>query len=769
MIAPATSAINATDKQKYSHPIPDRNFILGLLKDSKQPQFREQLAQKMSLSDPNEIEALRRRLRAMERDGQIDFDRQKGFRIVQESQLITGRVIGHPDGFGFFVQDQGGDDLRLSEHQMLKLFDGDRAQVRISGQDSRGRAQASLVNIIERNTVNLVGQLHCDAGQYFVTAQNKRIAHEIDIDPAQLAGARAGQYVVVAITDYPDSQYNAYGNVIEVLGDADQSGMEIEVVMREVGIPHIWPPAALNEANALSETVCEADKQARADLRHLPFVTIDGEDAKDFDDAVYCEPQKQGGWCLWVAIADVAHYVKPGSALDKEAHHRGTSVYFPGRVVPMLPERLSNGLCSLNPKVDRLVLACEMRFNPQGKMIDYCFSEAVIHSHARLTYQQVNAVLTQPESKLGRAMSQQHSPLVPHLQALYGLFKNLQQARSERGAIDFETQECAFQFNHNRKVDAIVPIERNDAHKLIEECMLCANVATAAFLQVTRLPSLYRNHNGPQAKKLITLRRYLAEKGLKLGGGDTPSPKDYDQLLSLVTGRSDADAIQSMLLRSLSQAVYSHENAGHFGLAYSGYAHFTSPIRRYPDLIIHRAIRSVIRRTKSSAVRQLLKTFGKKSKQPVMRFDGAKPIPARISYPYDKKQMAELGEHCSQLSRRADKASWEVEAWLKCSYMQDAIGEPFAGIITSVTHFGLFIELSDTKIEGLLHISDLNNDFYHFDESRQELKGERSQKGYALGDRIQVEVAQVDMDQKKIGFALAKSSAGGANKRGAIK
>lgn len=421
----------------------------------------------------------------------------------------------------------------------------------------------------------------------------------------------------------------------------------------------------------------------------------------------------------------------------------------------MLPERLSNGLCSLNPKVDRLVLVCEMHVNRQGQMTDYCFSEAVIHSHARLTYKQVNAVLTEPESKLGQTMLTQQTSLVPHLQALYGLYHALQKARTNRGAIDVDTQESAFQFNQHQKVVGIIPVERNDAHKLIEECMLCANVATAAFLQLTKRPSLYRNHNGPQAKKLLTLRCYLAEKQLTLPGGDTPSPKDYEQLLSTLAGRSDAAAIQSMLLRSLSQAEYSHKNTGHFGLAYSGYTHFTSPIRRYPDLIIHRAIRSVIRRKRNGATHQLFKIFGIKSTDPVKRSGVAKAIPTKISYPYDKKHMAALGEHCSQLSRRADKASWDVEAWLKCTYMQDAIGDTVDGIITSVTHFGLFIELNDTKMEGLLHINDLNNDDYHFDENRQSLKGKRKQKGYAMGDKIQVKIAQVDMDQKKIGFALA--------------
>ncbi len=756
MILNATPSINATDEQQYSHPIPNRNFILGLLKNAKQSLSRQQLAKKMSLSDPAELEALRRRLRAMERDGQVSFDRRQGYRVIQESELISGRVIGHPDGFGFLARDAGGDDIMLGEQQMLTLFDGDRVQVRISGKDKRGREQATLVNVLERNTSQLVGQLKCDDGQYFITAHNKRITHEIDLDAEQLAGARQHQYVVVAITDYPDARYNAYGKVIEVLGDAHEAGMEINVVMRELGIPHSWPERTTIEANALSDTVSESDKRERVDLRSLPFVTIDGEDAQDFDDAVYCEALPKGGWRLRVAIADVSHYVKPDSALDREAHLRATSVYFPGRVVPMLPERLSNGLCSLNPNVDRLTLVCDMQINKHGRMTAYDFSEAVIHSHARLTYHQVNALLTEPEGKDGQAMRSQHAKIVPHLQNLHRLYGALQKARSKRGAIDFDTQESTFQFNQHRKVVGITPVERNDAHKLIEECMLCANVATAAFLQSIKLPALYRNHAGPKPKKLLALRAFLAEKGLKLAGGDAPTSKDYEQLLASLEGRNDASAIQSMLLRSLSQAEYSHENAGHFGLAYSGYAHFTSPIRRYPDLLVHRAIRAAIRAQRSGGTwRKLFKALSVTSNRPTRSRNKNTAVQAKVLYPYNTEQMTALGEHCSQLSRRADRANWDVEAWLKCDYMRAAIGDTFRGTIASVHAFGMFIELDNTKVEGLLHISDMDNDYYHFDNVSQRLKGEQSHKAYAIGDRINVTVVQVDMEQKKIGFSLA--------------
>ncbi|GAA3930211.1 ribonuclease R [Litoribacillus peritrichatus] len=751
MIASAKPAITATDKQQYSHPIPNRDYILDLLNHHKRAMTRHQLAQKMSLSGEEELEALRRRLRAMERDGQVSFDRRQGYRTIQESDLVCGRVIGHRDGFGFLARDEGGDDLLLNQHQMLKLFDGDRVQVRISGTDRRGREQASLVKVLEHNTTELVGQLCCEDDHFFILAHNQRIAHEIDVDHEQLAGAKPGQYVVVEITEYPSDKFNAFGKVTEVLGDADSPGLEIEVVMREKGIPTRWPQAAIDEAENLSSEVAEADKLQRVDLRHLPFVTIDGEDAKDFDDAVYCESKANGGWRLSVAIADVSHYVAPGSALDQEAHARGTSVYFPGRVVPMLPESLSNGLCSLNPHVDRLVLVCEMEINAAGRMTDYCFSEAVIHSHARLTYNQVNAFLfeQQPTDQA------QYADLIPHLKTLHQLYGGLRKARTQRGSIDFDTQESQFQFDQHQKVTGIVPVVRNDAHKLIEECMLCANVATARFLLAVKLPALYRNHKGPQTKKLQTLRAYLAEKGLRLSGGGEPSPKDFDQLLASLGERSDADAIQTMLLRSLSQAEYGSENIGHFGLAYTSYAHFTSPIRRYPDLLVHRAIRSVIRRQESGGkIRRLLKAVSGMGKDPVQRLKNTRLIDQAESYPYDQEQMIIMGEHCSLLSRRADKASWDVEAWLKCDFMKNSIGDTFQGVVTTVTHFGLFIELDDTKVEGLIHISDMDNDYYQFDEAKQSLIGERSHRTYAIGDRIRINVARVDMEQKKIEFTL---------------
>lgn len=755
MIQASKPAIDAGDLHKYSNPIPNRDYILSALKQSGNTLNRLQIAELLSLNNDDEHEALRRRLRAMERDGQLSFDRKFGYRPLEDKEIVTGRVIGHPEGFGFLARDEGGDDLLLNKRDMLRLFDGDRIQVRVDGVDRRGREKASLTKVLDRNTSQVVGKLCSDSDGYFIRPENSRIAHDIDVDKNNLNGAKQGQYVVVNITDYPCRQYNTFGKVSEVLGNAMAPGMEIEIAIREHGIPFSWPEQVTLAAKSMGTEVNECDKQHRLDLRELPFVTIDGEDAKDFDDAVYCEQQAGGEWRLWVAVADVSHYVAADSPLDREAQSRGTSVYFPGHVVPMLPEALSNGLCSLNPHVDRLVMACEMTIDTYGEMKSYQFSEAVIHSHARLTYKQVNALLTAPRSNLGRRMKKEFAELVPHITALHNLYGVLRKARTTRGSIDFDSQETQIQFSKERKIQKILPVERNDAHKLIEECMLCANVATARFLEKLKMPALYRNHAGPKTKKLEALRAFLVEKGLTLKGGDKPTPEDYDRLLLSIKDRSDASSIQAMVLRSLGQAEYSSDNSGHFGLAYSAYSHFTSPIRRYPDLMVHRAIRSVIRGAETgSAIRRLFKSVTGIGTDPVLRIKSATKLDRTSSYPYDKEHMNSLAARCSTLSRRADKASWDVEAWLKCEYMQSEIGNVFTSTISTVTNFGLFVELNDTMIEGLIHISALKKDFYHFDEAKQCLTGERSNISYAIGDTIDVKVVHVDMDRRKIEFTL---------------
>ena len=749
------AAFNPLDAEKYSNPIPAREYIMSLLENNKKKLNREQLAKVLHLSGAEQKEALRRRLRAMERDGQILFDHGKGYSLVKPEDLVSGRVIGHPDGFGFLTSDDSDEDLFLSDNEMLSVFDGDRVQARISGTDRRGRKTGVIVNVLERNTTHLVGRLQFEEDHYFLKPENSRITHEIDLDRDELMGAQPGQYVFVEITEFPNRRYNAFGRVTELLGDSMGPGMEIDVAIRSHGIPHSWPEEAIQAAQRLGNTVPEADKLYRADLRDLPFVTIDGEDAKDFDDAVYCEKGTNGGWRLFVAIADVSHYVAPASALDLEAQNRATSVYFPGRVVPMLPESLSNGLCSLNPRVDRLVMVCEMTISKSGKITGYTFSEGVIHSHARLTYNQVNALVTAPDSRMGRETARRLGDTAPHIHALHRLYAILKTARTKRGAMDFEKPEVQFVFTDDRKIERIVPVIRNDAHKMIEEFMLSANVATADFLKRQKIPALYRVHEGPRDKKLSALRAFLNAKGLKLAGGNKPSPAHYDQLLRSIDQRPDAQTIRTMMLRSLSQAEYSPNNQGHFGLAYSAYAHFTSPIRRYPDLLVHRAIRSVIRREKQrNPLRRALKFVLGAGDAPVQRFENAKPLAPGKSYPYDQAAMKTLAAHCSTASRRADKASWDVEAWLKCEYMQGFIGDTFHGTVSSVTSFGLFIELSETLVEGLVHISALKHDIYNFDAAAQRLVGERSNSSFTVGDSIKVRVMAVDMERRKIELAL---------------
>ncbi|WP_071873004.1 ribonuclease R [Atopomonas hussainii] len=732
----------AAEAEKYERPVPSREYILEWLEKRGAPANREQLAAELGIDDDEElIEGLRRRLRAMERDGQLIYTRRGAYAPVDKLDLIRGRVMGHRDGFGFLVPDDGSDDLFLSPAQMRQLFDGDRALARVAGFDRRGRREGVVVEVLERAHPQIVGRFFAESGVAFVVPDNPKITHEVLVLPGNQGGAKHGQFVQVEIQQWPKNHLQAQGVITEVLGDYMAPGMEIEVALRSYDIPHVWPKDVEKEASKLSPEVAEKDKEQRVDLRQLPFVTIDGEDARDFDDAVYCEAKKSGGWRLFVAIADVSHYVKVGSALDTEAQNRGNSVYFPERVIPMLPEVLSNGLCSLNPLVDRLAMVAEMTISATGKLTGYTFYEAVIHSHARLTYNKVSQVLEKPNSTEAKQLRGQMNHLMPHLKQLYALYHALLAARAERGAIDFETTETRILFGADRKIADIRPTQRNDAHKLIEECMLCANVAAAKFLEKHGLPALFRVHAGPPEQKLEKLRGFLAELGLTLNKGrGEPTPKDYQALLETIQDRPDFHLIQTVMLRSLSQACYTAENDGHFGLNYTAYAHFTSPIRRYPDLLVHRAIRSIVR--------------SKTETKHVRRAGAASMAKARI-YPYDEAGLEQLGEQCSMTERRADEATRDVTSWLKCEYMQDKVGEQFAGVVTGVTGFGLFVELSEIYVEGLVHVTALPGDYYHFDAVHHRLSGERSGRSFRLGDEVQIIVARVDLDERKLDFELA--------------
>ncbi|PZR78280.1 MAG: ribonuclease R, partial [Stutzerimonas stutzeri] len=596
----------------------------------------------------------------------------------------------------------------------------------------------------------LVGRLMEEHGIQFVVAENKRISQDILIPPTAMTDKRAklkarpGNVVMVEILEQPSRYSQPIGRIVEILGNYADPGMEIEIALRKHDLPFEFSKEAQAENKAVPDKVKKSDFKGREDLRELPLVTIDGETARDFDDAVFCEKVGRG-WRLVVAIADVSHYVRPGMALDREAYDRGNSVYFPRRVIPMLPEKLSNGICSLNPDVERLAMVCDMNISATGSIGKYRFYPAVFRSHARLTYNQVWGWLSgesQPENEV-------HQALQPHLQNLYKLFQVLLKARHTRGAIDFETQETRIVFGADRKIAAIKPTERNDAHKLIEECMLCANVATAAFLQKHEIPALYRVHDAPPLERQEKLRAFLGELGLSLHKGkEGPTPKDYQALLEKIQGRPDFHVIQTVMLRSLSQAVYSAENHGHFGLNYEAYAHFTSPIRRYPDLLVHRAIRSVIRSRRDT---------------PHVRREGAPSMPKARIYPYDEAALEQLGEQCSMTERRADEATRDVVNWLKCEFMKDRVGETFPGVITAVTGFGLFVELTDIYVEGLVHVTAMPGDYYHFDPLHHRLSGERSGRSFRLGDSVEVRVMRVDLDERKIDFELI---AGGSKTAG---
>ena len=728
----------AREAARYDNPIPSREVILELLNAADSPLDHDGIAARLALAEPEQLDALRKRLRAMERDGQLMVNRRGDYGLVDKMNLLHCKVQGHRDGYGFAIPVAAGEeDVYLSARQMNFVFDGDEVLVRVTGVDRRGRQEGKVVEVLERAHRNIVGRYQEESGIGYVIAENSRINHQILIPPGEKGKAVSGQIVTAEITDFPTRQLGAKGRIIEILGDHMDPGLEIDVAIRSHGIPWEWPEAVVDEAGRLEAEPLEEDKQNRVDLRKLPFVTIDGEDARDFDDAVYCEKRTLGGWRLWVAIADVSHYVRPGSALDEEAAHRGNSVYFPEKVVPMLPEALSNGLCSLKPAVDRLAMVCEMELSRAGKPSKYTFYEAVIHSHARLTYTQVGEVLEKgahPDVDKRR---------VPDLKRLHRLYKVLRAARDKRGAIDFETVETRIIFNEQRKIEAIVPVIRNDAHKLIEECMLSANVAAADFFEANGVPMLYRVHEGPTEEKLENLRKFLGELGLDLAGGLKPTPLHYQRLLQQIEEREDAHVIQTMLLRSLRQAVYQAENGGHFGLHYPAYAHFTSPIRRYPDLLVHRGIRRVIRAQKKG--------------QGVQRVRGASPIPMGSIFPYDIQAIATYGAHCSMTERRADDATREVQAWLKCEYLQDHVGDEFNGVVSAVTNFGLFVELEGIYIEGLVHITALPSDYYNFDASHQRLLGERSGRSFQLGGRVRVQVARVDLDDKKIDLELIDS------------
>ncbi|HVF64158.1 MAG TPA: ribonuclease R [Casimicrobiaceae bacterium] len=694
----------------------DGDAILNRLGDAGVPMTAAELAHDMQIRTASRAR-FEAELETLLRSGALIVNRRNELLIGTKLDLVRGIVQGHPDGYGFLIREQGGEDVYLNARQMHKCLHGDRVAVRITGVDRRGRGEGEIVEVLERRTREIVGRLHEERGVYFVEAENRRINQDILVPAQELHDAKAGEVVVVELIEQPSSHTEAVGRVKESLGHATDPGIEIEIALRKHALPFAFSDAARQQAKRLPKEVRPADTTGRTDLTTLPLVTIDGESAKDFDDAVYCE-RKGKRFRLIVAIADVSHYVRDGDALDNDARERGTSVYFPRRVIPMLPEELSNELCSLKPDVDRLCMACDMEITSTGKVSRYTFYPAVMHSRARLTYTEVWQWLSEP----GNATSTRSRALLPHLQDLYALYQVLAKAREKRGAIDFDTVELALVFDDSGRISSIVPAVRNDAHRLIEECMLAANVCTADYLQKHEHAVLYRVHEGPTLEKLTALRAFLHSSALSLSGGDEPGPSDYAKLLAKIEERPDASLLQTVLLRSLSQARYRPDNVGHFGLAFDAYTHFTSPIRRYPDLLVHRAIKACLERRS-----------------------------------YNPKDMSweQLGAHTSMTERRADEATRDVEQWLKCWFMRDRVGQTFSGTISGVVGFGVFVTLDGMNVDGLVHISDLGRDYYHFDAVRHALVGERGGKTYQLADRIDVRVVRVDLETSRIDFTLA--------------
>ena len=722
------------EAKNYANPVVSREWLLEAL-DLK-PQSYEELCELAQAESEDQREGLRRRLKAMIRDGQVLLNRRDRFVPMSKADVLHGKIIGHRDGYGFFRPDDGSDDIFINQHQMAKAFDGDIAVVRPGAVDRRGRREGTIIHITQRANTTLVGRFVDEGYVRYVIPDNQKINQNIVIAPEDQLDARDGQMVVAELISFPSKRNLATAKIIQVLGDNMSAGMEIEVAIHSHQIPAEWPEGVTEVANQLPEEVINSDKLGRFDLRSVPLVTIDGEDARDFDDAVYAKRKANGGYTLYVAIADVSHYVKPMSALDIEGINRGNSTYFPGYVVPMLPEQLSNGLCSLNPEVDRLAMVCEMQLSEDGEVNDFSFYEAVIHSHKRLTYSEVGRALSEgPDGETRTRLADR----IADLETLHSLYNALRAKRDTRGAIDFETVEPRIIFGPGRKIEKIVPVERNDAHKMIEEAMLAANVCAAELLAKANIPALFRVHEGPAQERLENLRAYLGELGLSLTGGDQPTPADYQLLLGSIGERPDAHVIQSMMLRSMAQAQYRPDNEGHFGLAYSAYTHFTSPIRRYPDLLVHRAIRALIAKNDGAKVK---------------KHPDAESADFADLYPYDMNAMLQAGEQCSMTERRSDEATRDVIAWLKCEFLRHHLGEEFDGTVATVTSFGLFIELKDLFIEGLAHISNLTQDYYHFDQAKQRLVAEHSGNSFNLGDSVRVKVARVDLDERKIDLEL---------------
>ncbi len=706
------------EKENYQNPIPSRELILEVMNDHGVPIPKKELIKKLEITK-DEYPFFEKRIGAMARQGQILINRKDILCISKKLNLIPGKIMGHPDGFGFLIpEDTSLQDVFISPKEMSKVFHNDEVMVQVTGLDKKGRQEGVIVEVLSRGNSMIVGRVIQNHGVTIVRAEDKRISQDILVPYHQDMNAQPGQVVEVEMTTQPDFRTKPMGQITKIIGNYSDSGIEIEIALRKHHLPYEFSKDAIKESESFKDEILISEHKDHADLTKLDFVTIDGETAKDFDDAVFAQ-KAESNMRLFVAIADVSSYVSINSQLDKEALSRGNSVYFPRRVIPMLPEKLSNGLCSLNPQVNRLTMVCEMVIDNEGLVSEFKFYPAIIFSKARLTYTIAHKILYENDDDL----TKKYSHVLTNLKSLKKVYDLLSKQREKRSAIEFDSVETAINFNEDGKIDSIQPIHRNEAHKIIEECMLAANVSAAKFLLKENSPAIYRNHESPKEEKLELLKNYIAEFGLKLGGGQKPSAKDYSALLQSIRSRPESQMLQTMILRSMQQAVYETKNKGHFGLAYDTYTHFTSPIRRYPDLIVHRAIKEKLKRNELR----------------VKDLDG-------------------IAKQCSTTERRADEASRDVEDWLKCYFMKDRLGDVFSGTISSVTGFGVFVSLDEIYIEGLIHVTDLGNDYYVFNKSKHALIGERSGKSFGMGDRVKIKVAKIDMELSRIDLILIDSN-----------
>ena len=716
----------------YVKPVASRELLLQLISEHSKPVSLEQLTQELGLTDPDQIEGLRRRIVAMVRDGQIKADSNNVFQLMARSSLKSGRISATKDGTGYCIFDDVSEPLLIRAQQMRQVFDGD--QVLVNERIQAGyEPDGVIVEVTERNTLSIVGNFYRTPSTSYVVPLNKRNQHisiHISGDTSDIA---EGALVEVKIDQQPAITAMSQGQIHKVF-DRTQAGQEIEIALLNHRLRHEWTEKLLQEAEKVPSAITDQQIKTRFDLREQAFVTIDGEDSKDFDDAVFCKKEKSG-FRLWVAIADVSEYVQPGQALDLEAQLRGNSVYFPREVLPMLPERLSNGICSLNPNQDRLALVCEMRVTAKGNVTDFFFFEAVFRSHARLTYGQVASVLENKEK------SQLTKEVSANLVALEKVYQAFLHSRNKRGALTIELPELRFIFENDR-VKSLTHTTRNIAHKIIEEAMLAANVCAAKLLAEQKIPTLYRKHDDPDTARVTEFQQFLKLLGLRLAGNGEPRPKHFLNLIEQLDKIVNADIILMQILRTMSKAEYTPDQLPHFGLAYESYTHFTSPIRRYPDLLVHRAIRSLIHSRK--------KTTG------VKRVKGSGIWKNKESYPYDKQQLATIGRHCTDTEKRAEDASRDVQQYLRCTYLQKFVGDSFQGIVKTVTKFGLFVEMEKTYSEGLLHISQLRGDYYIFDKNSMSLRGEHSGVTYSTGTKVGVRLVKVDIEQGMIDLELDK-------------